>query len=124
MIRDFKRIHVNKEIENFIKLESIYKEINSNPWSGRHFYENGSVPHGQQIMVKNFKTQQSNGGWCSMILPQIIVKMMIRSVSEQQKDLIVMIEKYLTRIDSNGWIDNLTDINHRTIPVLNRFLRD
>ena len=53
MSRDFKRIHVNKnskqqEIENFsiLKLESIYKEINSNPWSGRHFYANASVPHG------------------------------------------------------------------------------
>ena len=53
MTRDFKRIHVNKnstqqEVDNFsiLKLESIFKEINNSPWSGRHFYGNASVPHG------------------------------------------------------------------------------
>lgn len=53
MTRDFKRIHVNKdstqqEVDNFsiLKLESIYKEVNNSPWSGRHFYGNASVPHG------------------------------------------------------------------------------
>ena len=53
MTRDFKRIHVNKnstqqEVDNFsvLKLDSIYKEINTSQWSGRHFYGNASVPHG------------------------------------------------------------------------------
>ncbi len=53
MTRDFQKVHINKnsnqkDVENFsiLKLESIYKEINSTPWSGRHFDGNSSVPHG------------------------------------------------------------------------------
>ncbi len=51
--RDFKRIHVNRnssemEHDNFsiVKLVALQKEINTRPWQGRHFYDNGSVPHG------------------------------------------------------------------------------
>ena len=53
MSRDFKRIHVNKnsnqkDYENFsiLKLDALVKVINKNPWRGRHFYLNGSVPFG------------------------------------------------------------------------------
>ena len=49
--RDFKRIHVNrnskqKQCENFTiaKLEALLKVINKNPWKGRHFIDNASVP--------------------------------------------------------------------------------
>ena len=51
MNRNFKRIHVNRNsnqtnVENFsiLKLDSIIKEINTSPWQGRNFYDNGSVP--------------------------------------------------------------------------------
>ncbi len=53
MSRDFKRLHVNKnssqkDYENFsiLKLDSLIKEINTNPWRGRHFYQKGSVSFG------------------------------------------------------------------------------
>ena len=57
MQRDFKRIHVSrnskqKEVDNFsiIKLEAIGKQINTVPWLGRHFHENGSVPLNHKSM--------------------------------------------------------------------------
>ncbi len=57
MQRDFKRIHVSrnskqKEVDNFsiVKLEAIGKQINTVPWLGRHFHENGSVPLNHKSM--------------------------------------------------------------------------
>ena len=57
MSRDYKRIHVNKnssqiDYENFsiLKLDALVKEINTKPWQGRHFYQNGSVPFGNSSL--------------------------------------------------------------------------
>ena len=60
-------------------------------------------------MVKNFKTQLLKLGWILIILNQKEDKKCLGVAERFNRTIKLIIEKYLTKVNSNRWIDSLPD---------------